>query len=509
VLVAFSLLVLATAGVVLLVSLSNLTAARQRIVRHIDPAEVAARDLRAAMTDQETGVRGYEITKLTDFLAPYVQGLTEEADAKNRLEAFTSSGVRGAVKSQIATVMTMIETWSDHYGKRAVEDIRTGNPAPANLGFESEGKRSFDALRLSFDRLDQTLADDRQVAVDQLHDAGVRANVAAVVVLVAFLLVLVVITVTLLRAVLRPLSALGDESRLVVDEDLDHEIQTGGPPEIAELAEDVEVMRRRLVDQLDAVDAQRERLEAQAIELSRSNADLEQFAYVASHDLQEPLRKIAGFCQLLEKRYGRELDDRAREYIFYAVDGANRMQGLINDLLAYSRVGRTTDRFRPVDLGEALAHARAVLSDVIEEAGATIESGRLPTVQGDARLLASVFQNLVGNALKFRGAEAPRIEISSEVRHGMHDVTFRDNGIGVDPAYADQIFVLFKRLHPRSSYEGSGIGLAMAKRIAEFHGGKLYLEPTPPPGATFHLILPLTAPAPIAPDPSLEERRAS
>jgi light-regulated signal transduction histidine kinase (bacteriophytochrome) len=225
-------------------------------------------------------------------------------------------------------------------------------------------------------------------------------------------------------------------------------------------------------------------------DLERSNQELEQFAYVASHDLQEPLRKVASFTQLLQQRYGGRLDDRADQYIGFAVDGATRMQTLINDLLAFSRVGRFEQPHGDVDCNELVERARADLATAIEESGATIEAEPLPTVRGDASLLRLVFGNLIGNGIKFRGDAAPVIRLSAERDDGFWRLRCADNGIGIDPVYADRIFVIFQRLHSRSSYEGTGIGLAMCRKIVEYHGGRMWLDTDGREGAAFCFTLP-------------------
>jgi PAS domain S-box-containing protein len=226
-------------------------------------------------------------------------------------------------------------------------------------------------------------------------------------------------------------------------------------------------------------------------ELKRSNSELEQFAYVASHDLQEPLRKVASFCQMLELRYGEQLDDRAREYIAFAVDGAKRMQDLINDLLAFSRVGRIGTPHGEVPLRAVLDGVRRDLGAAIEETGARVEVGDLPTVRGDPTLLAVVFRNLIANAIKFRGDEPPRVVVSADRDGDMWDFTVSDNGIGIEPEYAERIFVIFQRLHTRQAYEGTGIGLALCRKIVEHHGGRIWLAaPRNGAGATFRFTLP-------------------
>jgi PAS domain S-box-containing protein len=224
-------------------------------------------------------------------------------------------------------------------------------------------------------------------------------------------------------------------------------------------------------------------------ELRRSNAELEQFAYVASHDLQEPLRMVASYCELLSQRYRGKLDEKADKYIDYAVDGARRMQRLITDLLQYSRVGTQARALQPTDASAVLGSVMVGLQKVIEASLAIIVSGPLPAVQADEMQLGQVFQNLIGNALKFRGEQVPRIQVSAEVVDKMVHFSISDNGIGIEKDSSGRIFQMFQRLHTREKYEGSGIGLAIAKKIVEQHGGKIWFESVPGQGTTFHFTL--------------------
>lgn len=225
-------------------------------------------------------------------------------------------------------------------------------------------------------------------------------------------------------------------------------------------------------------------------ELARSNRDLEQFAYVASHDLQEPLRAVAGPLQILQRRYQGQLDERADEFIGHAVDGATRMQALIDDLLSYSRVGRLEDPKRPTPAQQALDIAVQNLAVVIQETGAQITHDPLPVVPAISTQLALLFQNLISNAVKFRGQErTPRIHIGAKADGDEWEFSVADNGIGIAEQYFERIFVIFQRLHTRREYPGTGLGLALCKRIVEHHGGRIWVESTPGEGTTFYFTL--------------------
>ncbi len=226
-------------------------------------------------------------------------------------------------------------------------------------------------------------------------------------------------------------------------------------------------------------------LEAKARELTRSNEELQQFAYVASHDLQEPLRMISSYTQLLERRYGPTLEGDAKDFMNFIVDGATRMKQLIEDLLEYSRVGTRGRDLQPTDSSVALAKGLANLRVAREESGAKVTQGEMPRVIADANQLTQLFQNLVGNALKFRGAEPPEIHVEGETRNDVWVFSVKDNGIGLDTQYADRIFMMFQRLHNKADYPGTGIGLAICKKIVERHGGRIWVESEPGHGCTF------------------------
>lgn len=232
------------------------------------------------------------------------------------------------------------------------------------------------------------------------------------------------------------------------------------------------------------------RVKERTAELARSNAELEQFAYVASHDLQEPLRMVSSYVQLLQRRYHGKLDTDADDFIGFASEGAVRMQKLINDLLAFSRVGTRGKTFEPVQLEAVVAQALENLQISIREKEATVTHDPLPMVHGDAGQLTQLFQNLIDNAMKFSGDQPPRVHISAVTEPDYCTCRVQDNGIGIAPEYQSKLFMLFQRLHTRRDYPGTGIGLAICKRIVERHGGRIWIESKPNEGSAFIFHIP-------------------
>ncbi len=247
----------------------------------------------------------------------------------------------------------------------------------------------------------------------------------------------------------------------------------------------------QIKEQAKALEQSYGALAKKTTDLARSNADLQQFAYVASHDLQEPLRMITSYVQLLARRYRSKLDADADEFIAYAVDGASRMQSLINALLSYSRLETKTKEFVPVDCQAVFERVVINLKPTIEESGATVTSEPLPRVKGDPTQLAQLFQNLIGNGIKFRGQKPPLIQVSADRNESHWLFTVRDNGIGIDPQYAERIFVIFQRLHTKAEYPGTGIGLAICKKVVERHGGAIWVESRVNEGSTFYFTIPI------------------
>ena len=259
-----------------------------------------------------------------------------------------------------------------------------------------------------------------------------------------------------------------------------------------------EVERERLLGEVDRYSQ----------ELRSSNAELQQFAYVASHDLKEPLRMVASYLQLLERRCGDKLDDDAKVYISFAVDGATRMDDLIRDLLTYSRVGTTKMNLKALDINQVMYRVRGNLKKALEESGAKIFTDDLPTVFADETQIIQLLQNLVSNAVKYRGSEPPVITVAVRELEGAWLFSVQDNGIGIPKDQQGRLFQMFSRLHTRDEYEGTGIGLAIAKRIVERHGGHIWVESEEGKGSTFYFTISkrLNDQAPGGPSPPGQER---
>ena len=268
------------------------------------------------------------------------------------------------------------------------------------------------------------------------------------------------------------------------------ELYVGLEQKVADRTYELSKVNRDMEKEISARKQGEEELKQTMAQLSRSNKDLEEMAYVASHDLQEPLRMVSSYTQLLERRYRGKLDADAIEFIGYAVDGAKRMQTLINDLLSYSRVTSKGKPFERTDCSAIFEQAISNLAAAITDSGAVVTQGTLPTLNADASQLASVFQNLMGNGIKFHGGQAPRIHVSAVQQGDEWIFSVSDNGIGIEPEFAERIFVIFQRLHNKAEYPGTGIGLAICKKVVERHGGRIWLESQPGKGTTFYFTMP-------------------
>jgi signal transduction histidine kinase len=467
----------------IVVSLHAAVANGGDVVYRWGPAALRTQALLTDLVDEETGVRGYALSGEVEALQPYATASVQQVHDVQAIAGAAEN--QPAVLDRLHALTAAAATWQQQTAQPLIDMVHTGGPQSTGQLDNRTGKARFDVIR---DRQ----ADLAAAVQHQLDEARADRRAAFVWLITAIsvgaaLILLAAATVWrgLHELVLAPVDGLARQARAVAARRPNARIVAHGPPELRSLARDIEQMRRTAEATLHESRVTGERL-------ARSNADLEEFAYVASHDLSEPLRKIANFCQLLERQYGPQLDDTARQYIAYAVDGAKRMQALIADLLTLSRVGRSTSAFVPVDTGAALAQALANLEEPIEATGAGVGHSDLPTVNGDPTLIVALFDNLISNALKYRSSAPPLIVVTAVRDPGTAVWTFtvKDNGIGIEPQYAERIFAIFQRLHLREEYEGTGIGLALCRKIVEFHGGRIWLEAQGGPGATFRFTLP-------------------
>ncbi|GAB3735428.1 ATP-binding protein [Amycolatopsis oliviviridis] len=479
-------------------ALTNLTDSRARLLDVTGPQVLQSTSLATAMLNQETGVRGYILAGRREFLEPYQEGLRAQEAAV--AELWRLGAIPGtAIGDDLDRVLRAATTWR----RAVIEPVLAG--APATGAQVDASKPLFDEVRGSLSVLQSRLESERLDAREDLSSSADVLRAMLIVIAVLLCGALALVFLVLHRNLIKPIRRLAAEVRDVATSDIHREVRGSGPKEMRELASDVESLRSRIIAEVTDLERAQETIAVRTRELERSNSDLEQFAYVASHDLQEPLRKVASFCQLLQKRYQGKLDERGDQYIGFAVDGAKRMQALINDLLAFSRVGRRPGENVLLETGDLLDTALGNLEDAIAESGARVTHGDLPAVLGEKSLLTAVFQNLVGNAIKFRGEDPPEIEVSAERDGADWRFSVTDNGIGISDEYAERIFVIFQRLHGRGDYPGTGIGLALCRKIVEHHGGRVWLDTGVATGTRFCFTLPaVPAPEPATAQPVSE-----
>jgi signal transduction histidine kinase len=427
-------------------------------VSHTEQILLAIDDIVKTTTDAETGQRGYLLTGQAEYIKPFKRA---EQDAPNKiavLRALLSDNpdqlppmdrLQKLVEQKLDELKQTVELSDRGKTDEALAIVRSNRGLRA---MEEIAQVSQDMTDAETKRLQERLA--ASVWSERAVDLSSVSFIAATLVLLFW------------------------AWRLIAEN--------------AKERDAAEQAVRELNRKLEMRVAQRTReLEETNLNLSRSNADLERFAYVASHDLQEPLRMVASYVGLIRRQYEGKLDASADEYIGFAVDGAKRMQLLIQDLLTYSRASTQALTLEPVKLNDVLQDALHNLKTSIEESRAAIEYDTLPSLPADSLKLAQVFQNLIGNAIKFhKPQEPPRIEIRARKLDHVWEISVRDNGIGFDPQFAGRIFILFQRLHSSRQYSGTGIGLAICKRIIEAHGGAITVESTLGQGSVFRFTLP-------------------
>lgn len=497
--VSVSLAVLAVLGATGAWVLTRTGAISEELVEVRSPALTTAIRLESAVLNQETGIRGYGITGAPEFTAPYRQGLAEQRADLEHLADLLEDDPDG--RAGLEAVRKAVTRWQERIA-RPIAEAPPGSVTALATERAAEGKATFDQVRAALSDQQRRLRADQAQARDDLMSMMTVRNWVFSAIGVLILVLAALVFEGLRRGITRPLDQLGADARTIAGGDFDHPISPSGPADLRRLSSEIDSMRQRLVRELAFSEEARAQLDSQAADLQRSNAELEQFAYVASHDLQEPLRKVSSFTQLLQRRYGGQLDSRADQYIDFAVDGANRMQVLINDLLDFSRVGRLHNTYRSVDLEQVLEHTLSTLSVGIEEASATITHDPLPTLAADPTQMNMLWQNLIGNAVKFRRpGQAPEVHVTAQQEDDLWRFTVTDNGIGIEPEYADKVFVIFQRLHTKDTYSGSGIGLAMCKKIVEFHGGTIAVDTSYRDGA--RITFTLAAEPPEAPETAI------
>jgi signal transduction histidine kinase len=404
------------------------------------------------LLNAETGERGYILTGEESFLEPYndaLRHINEDVKAVRELTADNPTQQRALDRAE-PLISERMEMLRDRIEARNQEGLVAG----AEIVRQGPGKRHMDRIRAEIAGMKE---EENRLLRLRTEEADKSSRSTRIMIGVGGIL---------------GIGFLGLAGAIV-----GQEMQQRSRAEEAV---------RKLNDELEQRVADRTaELAERAKDLARSNSELQQFAYVASHDLQEPLRMVASFTQLLAKRYAEQLDNDARDFINYAVDGATRMQTLISDLLNYSRVGTQGKPLIPTDSEEVLKNVLESIKYAIEESGAVISHDPLPRVLADPLQLGQLFQNLLTNAIKFRGESPPHIRISTERKGDDWKISVRDNGIGIAQEHADRIFVIFQRLHTKTEYPGTGIGLAICKKIVERHGGRIWIEPSPGGGTTF------------------------
>src|SRR2546423_204737 len=401
-------IIAATATVVALHNQSQV----DRLISRQPRLTIGARPLLAAMLNQEAGIGGYALNGRPDDLQPYNQGVSDESASEAALLGLLDD--HPDLAARVRRIQSGMTAGRADTAAPVIAAVQAGDPARAQAAITDRARRQFDDIRTQVARLQDAITTSRDATARAVTDASGRLVELLIAAGLVILLAGIMLAVLLRYLVIGPVARLAAEVRRVVGGDYDHVVSIEGPPEVGRLAGDVESMRRKIVRDLQEVRRARvlieetnQQLESQAEELTRSNRDLEQFAYVASHDLQEPLRKVISFCQLLQRRYAGRLDERADQYIAFAVDGAQRMQRLINDLLAFSRIGRLTSGFTEVNLDALVREAVQQRESDLAETDGEVTRADLPAVPGEEPLLASLLGYLISNSINFRRPRVP------------------------------------------------------------------------------------------------------
>lgn len=488
-------LVIGTLALLMALSLARLDMATKERVDRLGPALLESEVLARSYSDQEAGLRGYLVAGRDDFLEPYVAGRAAERRSLSRLRTLLAG--RPDLLARVAAVRDEARAWHDTVAQPAITRTRRDGASAMSVADVEVGKVRFERVRDRLAELQAPLRTAQEEAGASL--TAYQDRLAGI--LVAGLLGLVVVAViawqALRRWVVEPLRDLGSEVDRVETGDLSRQMSVAAAPkEIMELTSQVERMRVRILHEYALAEdaraeamAARSQLEVQAEDLRRSNAELEQFAHVVSHDLQEPLHSLAGFLELLSEESGASLDDTGQLYLQRAQSGVDRVRQLLRDLLEYARVTTHGQPFGQVDMQRVVDEVLAELDDELHETGAVVTATDLPTVKGDAFQLTQLMRNLLENAIKFRSESPPSVVVTADRGEGEWLFSVGDNGIGIDPRYAIHVFTIFQRLHGRDEFAGTGVGLAISKKIVERHQGRIWVESKPEGGATFFFTL--------------------
>lgn len=433
----------------------------------------------SALKDAETGQRGYVITGEKGYLEPYYKAI---ADFNRRLSALRDltrgnprqqkmlDGIELVMRKKLAVLKETIET------RRA-----KGHRAAARIVETGIGEKLMDDIR---GKVNEARDEETRLLKERSAARGTAARRLIGAILAGGVLSLVLLLTAfffLKNEIIR---------RIKVEEELRRH-QEGLEALIEERTRDLAAANSHLKEEITMRERAEGDLRKLMEDLARSNKELDQFASIASHDLQSPLRTVAGFVELLGERYKGKLDEKADEYIARAVNGAKRMSVLIHDLYVYSRIGTQGKQLSRVSMGTLFEGAIDNLKEIIDENEAVITCDQLPDVEGDDTQLVQLFQNLVGNAIKFRKKDAPpSIRISAERKQGEWVFGVHDNGIGIEPRFYERVFVIFQRLHASEEYPGTGLGLALCKKIVERHGGRIWIESKPGEGSNFYFTMP-------------------
>lgn len=511
----FSRLVVSYCALLILVTgTSGYTVTQLSRVRHVTGSLVSADnklfDIQKKLADLLLTEIRYEKKFLIMKDAELYSGFSlASGDFEKNLGEATLHSDSAEVKDLLSRIKQSHERYKMLFNEQ-VEHVKAGNKS-SDRQYSDEMERITDGIMGELETLRALNQKNIFTKIKGLDEAQASSAGFAFVMTAVSLLFGIILSVFITRSITAPISEMKKKTRDIASGIFEDNLNLTSPPEIGELASAFNSMvgsltearnqlksheqelyeaNARLTKEIAEVKRAREELRQLATELERSNTDLQQFAYVASHDLQQPLLVIAGYIELLEKHYKGKLDEKAREFIALSIDGVNRMSMLIKDLLEYARVDTQGKTFENTDCASSLGEALSNLKKAVEESGARVTYDSLPTVKADAVQLTSLFQNLIGNAIKFRGDSLPEIHVSA-VRKGDDDVfSVRDNGIGIDQNFAGKIFEVFKRLHTRKEREGTGIGLAICKKIVERHGGRIWVESEPTKGSTFYFTIP-------------------